>query len=88
MDSLFALEFKGKLVGVDITSNGDDAEFCNRTSVQLDEYSDDVWVTTNRAVAEKVIRESTPWYNSSMYSPEHGRDMTGNLTIVEFQRVK
>lgn len=84
--SLFALEFKGKLVGAHINSNVDDIAFCNGVPVILDENSNDIWITYSRAIAEKVICKSTPWYKSDMQSPEHGPGMTGNLTIVEFKR--
>lgn len=83
--SLFALEFKGELVGVTIHSN-DGAAFCGDTTVILDEYSNNIWVTHDREIAERVMRESTEWYNSGMSSPQHGCGMTGNLTIVEFKR--
>ena len=65
-----------------VRSNGDDAEFCNDTSVELDRYGDNIWVSTSRESAEKVASTLVPWYNSSVDSPEH--NFVGELEVVEF----
>lgn len=83
---LYALEYRGRLVGVSISPNTD-GEFCNSSTVSLDDCSDDVWVTTDRAIAERVSTTNTPWYASCMNSPKYKDErMVGNLTIVEFYR--
>ena len=84
--NLYALRHKptGTLLGFRVTSN-DGTEFCGSTSVELDLYSDDVWVTDDLATATRVANESTSWYNASMSFPEN--QYIGKLEIVTFTLV-
>lgn len=68
-----------------VRSNGDDAEFCNDTSVELCRHGDNIWVSTSRDIAERVASASVPWYNSSVDWPEHQH--AGELEVVEFTAV-
>lgn len=67
----FGILFNGKALGFSETSNGDDAEFCNPTSVELEENSDRVWLVKDRKDAEKAMVTETPWYNSCYQNPEN-----------------
>jgi len=84
MQSLYALMHKDtkKLVGFYSTPNGDDAEFCNESTVTLYELSDEIWVTTNKEVAERVSTNTVPWYNSDYNSPKN--PYVGKLQVVEY----
>lgn len=81
---LFALRHKteGWFARFVVTANGDDAVFCNDTAVDLERYSDAIWVTASKEVAEKVAVTDTPWYNSCPESP--GNRYVGELEVVEF----
>lgn len=81
---LFALRHKteGWFAGFTVASNGDDAEFCNDTTVELERYSNAIWVTTSKEVADKVAVTDTPWYNSCPESPSNR--FVGELEVVEF----
>ena len=82
---LYALKLKtsSKLLGFSVTSNGDDAKFCNSTTVELNAFSDDVWVATSlKAVTNAMI--STDWYNSSFEHPLHNFKPE-ELEIVHFK---
>lgn len=86
---IFALRHKteGWFAGFTVTSNGDEAGFCNDTEVQLDRhivwgFTEGLWVTTSKEVADKVAITDTPWYNSSVESPRN--PYAGWLEVVEF----
>jgi len=54
------------------TSNGDDAEFCGETRVNLSTFKGDaVWLVDTPLNAEFVRYISTAWYNSGLDTPEH-----------------
>ena len=73
----------GKLMGLHISYNGDDSEFCNENSVELIPYSEGVlYMSTSKEEAELVSNNSTPWYNSSSIAPTN--NYIGELRVVKF----
>lgn len=76
----------GQYLTVSVTSNGDDAEFCNSYSAEFDTVSgtmEPIWVTQDRAHAEAAMNTDTPWYNSCVTYPQN--QYVGKLEIVELQ---
>lgn len=89
MINLFALKLKtsDQLLGFSVSSNGDDAEFCNAVAVYLEEGCDSVWIATSMQGAEDVRSKSPPWYNSSLTNPSH-EFKPEDLEVVCFQQVQ
>lgn len=85
--NLYAIKHipSGKFLSISVCSNGDDAEFCNDTTVQFELGSmyGVFWSTSDYSLAQKVIRESVPWYNSGIEQPMH-KFPAGSLEIVTF----
>lgn len=71
-----------KLVGVLVSGNDPEADFCGTTSTILDTDSSAVWVTENLDIAVRVSETSTEWYNSDHYHPEN--PYIGKLEVVTF----
>lgn len=69
----YALRLKKskQYLGVDISYNGDDAEFCGSYSCGLEKLSTSGFphLFCNRELAEKAITHDVDWFNSSLESP-------------------
>lgn len=80
---LYALRFIGTntLATFSVRST-DDAEFCNSTEVELSDYDDTIWVTTDKNNAEYVANNDTSWYSSCLNRPINS--YVGKLEVVEF----
>lgn len=76
----------GKLLGYEVKSNGNDAEFCNESTVYLEENDGNIWTCDSPKHAEYVRQFSTEWYNSSIRSPVNNYDAE-DLEIVKFETV-
>lgn len=74
----------GKMVGF-TTRDNRDSDFCVAVSYTLSEYSDHIWVTTNRSIAERVAVTNTEWYNADFDSPAN--PFVGALRVVELSVV-
>lgn len=81
---MFALRFKDtkELVGFTASSNGG-AVFACEVCFELGRstFSDNVWVTTERAAAEFVADHSVEWYNANFNTPMN--EFVGQLEVVE-----
>lgn len=64
-----------ELLGVSTRSNGDDAEFCNESTVEFSIYEDMPWLTKNREDVERALAQDINWYNSSTSCPCWNDDM-------------
>ena len=64
------LKKTGKLLGFSISSN-EGRDFCGEYTVELEDYSDQTWLVDDPIVAEYARNFNTPWYNSSMESPQN-----------------
>jgi hypothetical protein len=74
------------LLGISVSSNGDDAEFCNPSTVTLDWGNDEIWLTKDKNAVEKVLDgEGVPWYNSDISRPELGSLKSKDIEIVEVE---
>ena len=71
----------GKLMGFYATSNGGEG-FCSSVTFELDRYSDNLWVTDSKDVAERLTTTNTDWYNAGFKNPIN--DYVGELLVVEF----
>jgi hypothetical protein len=61
----------GRMVGFSESSNGDDAEFCNETTVTLSIDEPSIWLVDDPQQAEWVRCNTTGWYNSDYATPNH-----------------
>ena len=59
------------LLGVSVTPNGDDAEFCNPASVEFSSQEENPWLTNCHETAISLRENRMPWYNSCMERPEN-----------------
>ena len=89
MNTLYALRHNktGRLMTFTVRANGDDAEFCNSTTVELEEPGYDthngiIWTTPSKVKADNAAVVNTPWYNSDTDSPMNR--YAGQLSVVEF----
>lgn len=73
----------GMLLSISVRGNGDDADFCNDTSVEFELASGDdiIWTTPSIKDALAALVEDTPWYNSTTSSPQN--PFAGELELVE-----
>lgn len=77
-----------ELLTLDVSYNGDDAEFCGENTYTLCTYGKFPYLTDKPEIAEYVRQFSTPWYNSSQETPEHGNICKANeLEIVEVETI-
>lgn len=77
---------KHGLLGISVSSNEDDSEFCNPTTVSLEYGQEVVWITSNKKNAEEVIDgKGIPWYNSSIERPQLGSLKSKNIEVVEIK---
>ena len=73
------------LLGISVSSNGDDAEFCNSLSVEFDTHHDDTpWITNRKGLIERLISDPVGWYNSDIDQPELPKHLMGKVEIIEF----
>ena len=81
---MFALRNKktGKLMGFTFTTNSD-GDFCTEVEFSLCDYSDSIWIVTDRAVADKAATTNTDWYNAGFDTP--GNRYVGELEVVELE---
>ena len=79
---LYALKLKetGKFVGFDVSSNYN-SDFCVEESYELCEYSDKIWVTPLKEIAEHVANSTTKYYNADFTSPIN--KYAGKLDVVQ-----
>ena len=70
----------GQFVGFS-SSDNHNAEFSVSVSYSLSEWSDAIWVTTSKEVAERVAASSSEWYNADFDAPEN--KYVGALKVVE-----
>jgi hypothetical protein len=89
MNTLYALRHikTGRLMTFTIRPNGDDAEFCNSTTVELElpshaSHNDIIWVTPSKYKADNAATVNIPWYNSDTDTPMNA--YAGQLEVVEF----
>lgn len=76
-------QYVGKFASVTARSTGD-AEFCGgELAYALVFYGENVWVVTDRTVADAVAETDTPWYNADYTSP--GNDWAGDWDVVELE---
>jgi hypothetical protein len=74
------------LLGVSVSSNGDDAEFCNESTVTLSTHEENPWLSSNKTNVDKVLDgEGVPWYNSDMNHPELGSLKAKDIEIIEVE---
>lgn len=61
---------KDGILGISISSNGDDADFCNETSVHLQKFyvGGVIYLATMEDV-KKTLNEDIKWYNSTSSTP-------------------
>ncbi len=80
---MFALRHKKtkKLMG--LTTAANESDFCNDVRFELDDWPDNVWVTTSLAKANYVAATSTPWFNAGHGS--HVNPYVGELEVVELE---
>lgn len=71
-----------KYLGISITPNGDDAEFCNSTTVSLCSW-EPPHAFASRANAEKCLKEQVDWFNSSPQCPMQKDYDLENCEIIE-----
>jgi len=74
------------LLGVSISSNGDDAEFCNESTVSLSNDEENPWLSSNKANVDKVLDgKGVPWYNSDMNTPQLSMFKSKDIEIIEME---
>lgn len=78
----YAIRYGETLLGFSVESN-EGADFCNDVSATLETISDNVWTTTNRSSAERVIANDREWYNASPCAPSWGGLDNNLMEIVE-----
>lgn len=83
----FGLKHKKEgILGVHIVSNGDDAEFCNETSVYFSSYEQVPWLIKKKDYIEDVLKgEHVAWYNSSIEKPENSSFKIKDLEMYEVE---
>lgn len=68
---IYHLQYKnGNPVMVNVVSNLD-AEYCNDTTVSLNDHGECIWYTDSLLIAAYNKYVSTPWFNSDMEQCEH-----------------
>jgi hypothetical protein len=81
---MFALLDKetGRCVGFRVSSNAD-GEYCTSEEYILEDskYSDNIWVVTDRKIAEKAAISTAEWYNAGFNTPRN--EYIGQLEVVE-----
>jgi hypothetical protein len=73
------------LIGISVSSNGDNPEFCNAVSVEFDtHYNHTPWITNSKELIERLISDPIGWYNSGTEQPELPKHLIGKVEIIEF----
>ena len=64
---------KHGLLGLCIYPNGDNAEFCNSTTVTLEKWypGQALYLVSDQDIALSVIDNPPEWYNSTVECPRH-----------------
>jgi hypothetical protein len=81
--TIYTLKLKGtdKLLGFDsIDMTG--ADFCVSVSYSLCEYSDKIWTTLSKDIAERVANSTTEYYNAEYEYPVN--KYIGQIEVAEF----
>lgn len=80
--TLYALKIKGsnKLLGFETTKN-EDTSNCIDITYELCNFSEKIWVTPSKEIAEKVSKMTEKYYNADYDSPVN--KYIGQLEVVE-----
>ena len=83
MKTYYAIKHKKYgLLGISVTPNGDDAEFCNSTSVEFTPDNEHPWLTQDLKVLKDIIENPVPWYNSGTDRPSYSYKIN-DVKIIE-----
>lgn len=59
------------LLGISVSYNGDDAEFCNAYAAEFTADKENPWLTNDKETAIFLRENRAPWYNSGVSRPEN-----------------
>ena len=78
----------GNIIGFDVSSNGDDADFCGDLEYSLCEYEKEkIWMVDTPEHATWVAENSTKWYNAGYNTPNHNFK-SGELEVIEIEIIE